>query len=565
MCEHCGSSIAGDQRYCLGCGARVGARSPQLEALLRRKREAGAGAGSERALEDAARAAAASASAPAPQAAPASTGLRLPPPRISALLVLVFLGFGVLLGGAAGSPVNDTLASVRSPVKLVLPATSPSTAAGTASSSASETGSSPSSEAPSAEAEPTPTPAAATSKPAAKTPAQSSHGSSSSSEGEAGSEGASGAGSSGSSEGSSRGSSKGSSETAASAPAKKLPPIKHVFVIMLADEPYSAVFGPASAAPYLTDTLEHQGELLPRYDAVAHQALANELALISGQGPTAETAADCPEYSEIAPTGTGADEQVLGSGCVYPAVTQTLAGQLVAKGLTWSAYVEGIDEGGALATCPHPALGLADPTAQESSSSGPYATFRNPFVYFASITGSPQCAADDVGLDKLAGDLASAKSTPSLSYIVPDRCHDGDPTPCNAGAPAGLEPANAFLKQVVPEITGSKAYKESGLLVITVDQAPSSGAFADSSSCCGQPLFPNAPAKTLTGAPSGGGAVGALLLSPYVKAGTTSQEPYNHFSLLRTIEDLFALPHLGYAGLSAVKSFEAAMFTAGKG
>ena len=147
----------------------------------------------------------------------------------------------------------------------------------------------------------------------------------------------------------------------------------------------------------------------------------------------------------------------------------------------------------------------------------------------------------------------SAKSTPSLSYIVPDRCHDGNPTPCTAGAPAGLAPANAFLKQVVPEITRSKAYRESGLLVITVDQAPSSGEFADSSSCCGQPLFPNAPAKTLTGAPSGGGAVGALLLSPFVKAGTTSQEPYNHFSLLRTIEDLFRLPHLGYAGLSAVE------------
>jgi phosphatidylinositol-3-phosphatase len=563
MCEDCGSSIAGDQRYCLGCGARVGARSPQLQELLRRTREAGAGAASEGALEDAARAAASAlapqtAPAPVPPAAPPSNGLRLPPPRISALLVLVFLGFGVLLGSTAGSPVNDTLASVRSPVKLILPATSPAAAASTASSSTSQSGSSASSEAPSAEAEPTPTPAA---KPAAKTPAKSSHGSGSSSEGGAGSEGSSGAGSSGSSEGAS----KGSSEAAASAPAKKLPPIKHVFVIMLADEPYAAVFGPASAAPYLTDTLEHQGELLPRYDAVAHQELANELALISGQGPTAETAANCPDYSEIAPTGAGADEQVLGSGCVYPAATQTLAGQLAAKGLTWHAYIEAIDEGGALGTCPHPALGQADPTAQESSSSGPYATFRNPFVYFASITGSPQCAADDVGLDKLAGDLASAKSTPSLSYIVPDRCHDGNPTPCNAGAPAGLAPANAFLKQVVPEITASKAYRESGLLVITVDQAPSSGAFADSSSCCGQPLFPNAPAKTLTGAPSGGGAVGALLLSPYVKAATTSQEPYNHFSLLRTIEDLFRLPHLGYAGLSAVKSFEPAMFTAGKG
>jgi len=335
---------------------------------------------------------------------------------------------------------------------------------------------------------------------------------------------------------------------------------------MLSDQPYASVFGPSSAAPYLAGTLEHKGELLVRYDAVAHEELANEIALLSGQGPTAETAANCPNYTEIAPVSVGSEEQVLGNGCVYPAATQTLAGQLSAKHLTWRAYLQGIGAGaGEAGACSHPTLGQPDPTADQGTSSGPYATFRNPLVYFDSVVASPLCAADDVGLDKLKGDLASAKSTPSFSYIVPDRCHDGNPTPCSAGAQAGLGPADALLKEVVPEITGSKAYKESGLLVITVDEAPSSGEFADSSSCCGQPLFPNVPAKTLTGAPRGGGSVGALLLSPYVKGGTTSQEKFNHFSLLRTIEDLFALKHLGYAGLSAVKSFEPAMFTAGKG
>jgi hypothetical protein len=480
--------------------------------------------------------------------------LRLPSPRISALLVLVFLGFGVFLGNVAGSRVNTTLASARGPVKLVLPATTPTpvstTPATTPESSASEP--------PATEAEPTPTIGKST--PATKAPS-SSGSSSSGSSGSKGS-GAEGSGAEGSSgSGSSKG---GSGEAAAGAPAKKLPPLKHVFVIMLSDEPYASVFGPASTAPYVVHTLEHKGELLTHYDAVAHDGLADELALLSGQGATAETAANCSNYTEITPTGVGPDEQVLGSGCVYPASTQTLAGQLSAKHLTWAAYIEGIDEGGAQGVCPHPTLGQPDPTAAETASSGPYATFRNPFVYFGAIVGSPQCAADDIGLDKLRGDLASAKSTPSFSYIVPDRCHDGNPTPCRAGAPAGLAPAETFLKQVVPEIMGSKAYKENGLLVITVDQAPASGAFADSSSCCGQPLFPNDPVKTLVGAPSGGGAVGALLLSPYISGATTSQEPYNHFSLLRTIEDLFGLQHLGYAGLSAVKSFEPSMFTAGK-
>jgi hypothetical protein len=482
-------------------------------------------------------------------AAPPSSGLRLPSRPVSVLLVLVFLGFGVLLGNVASSGVDDTLASTRSPVKIV---TAPASASSAPTSTASEASSSTSSsEPPATESEPTPTTSKST--PAAKTPASSSTGANGSSSSEGGSSASKG------------GSSEGGSTESASSPAKKLPPLKHVFVIMLSGEPYASVFGPASTAPYLSGTLEHKGELLARYDAVAHDGLADELALLSGQGATAETAVNCPKYTEIAATGVGEDEQVLGSGCVYPTSTETLAGQLSAKHLTWRAYVQGIDEGaGQPGACAHPALGQPDPTAEESASSGAYATFRNPFVYFASVLDSSQCAADDVGLASLKGDLASAKSTPSFSYIVPDRCHDGNPTPCSAGAAAGMAPAEAFLEQVVPEITASKAYKQNGLLVITVDQAPATGAFADSSACCGQPLFPNAPSKSLAGTPRGGGAVGALLLSPYVKGGSTSQEPYNHFSLLRTIEDLFALKHLGYAGLPAVKSFEPALFTAGK-
>jgi hypothetical protein len=226
-----------------------------------------------------------------------------------------------------------------------------------------------------------------------------------------------------------------------------------------------------------------------------------------------------------------------------------------------------MDEGassGADGACGHPALGAAGGGAPIPAATPPagltYATFRNPFVYFHSLIDSSACASNDVGLDKLAGDLTNAKGTPSFSYIVPDLCHDASPTPCASGAPAGLPAAEGFLKQVVPEILHSKAYKENGLLAITTDQAPSSGEFADSSSCCGQPQFPNLPAPSSALGPEGGGQVGALLLSPFIKQGV-SQEPYNHFSLLRTIEDLFGLPHLGYAGLSKVSSFEPSIFS----
>ncbi|HTC73132.1 MAG TPA: hypothetical protein VK655_09605, partial [Solirubrobacteraceae bacterium] len=283
-------------------------------------------------------ASAAAGSAPGARAAPPpGAGLRLPTPRISAFLVLVFLGFGVLLGNVASAPVGGTLASARSPLKVILPATNASVGSAQTAASASEAASSEAAgegSTPVPEAEPAATPAPAPA-PTKTSPAATTKAPSSANTGNG-----------------------GSGKPAAGSPASKLPAIKHVFVIMLSDESYASVFGPSSTSPYLSQTLEHQGQLLARYDGVAHEELANEVALLSGQGPTVETAANCPNYAAIAPTGTGPDEQVLGAGCVYPASTQTLPGQLQAKQLSWRAYVQGIDEAGTpQGACAHPTLG----------------------------------------------------------------------------------------------------------------------------------------------------------------------------------------------------------------
>ena len=100
--------------------------------------------------------------------------------------------------------------------------------------------------------------------------------------------------------------------------------------------------------------------------------------------------------------------------------------------------------------------------------------------------------------------------------------------------------------------------------MVTVNEAPASGPFADSSSCCGQPAYPNLPAalqKTAAGRPRGGGAVGALLLSPFIKGPETSQEPYNHYALLATIEEIFHVKRLGYSALPAAKPLEPSIFS----
>jgi hypothetical protein len=547
VCADCGAGLRQPQRYCLGCGRRIGPRGAQLDELIRRARASPSPKSSARS---------ASGDSPAPAdrrvacrlaAAGGRSGgllaglseLTLPSRRISALLVLAFAGFGVLLGNLAGSRVDYTLAASSRPrVKLLLP--SPSSAA-----TQVEQGS-PSVEPPAASSQATPE-AALEGPEAASAPSPAATHASPSPSAHANPPG------------------EGGSAPAPAAPAAKLPAIKHVFVIMLSNQPYAATFGPQSNAPYLSRTLEKRGTLLPRYYGVAHGQLANGIALLSGQGPTPATAANCPVYVDVSPATAGGEEQVAGDGCVYPATTATLPGQLEIKRLTWRAYVQGADEPGATArACAHPAIG--QPDASTSAPAGqPYATFRNPFVYFRGLIEDPACAKDDVGLSALSADLSHPKRTPNLSYIVPDRCHDASPGPCPTGGPGGLPAADALLAQIVPKILTSRAYRHGGLLLITTDAAPSSGEFADSSSCCGQPRFPNLPPPTGIAAslpPEGGGQVGALALSPFIKARTTSQEPYNHYSLLRTIEDLFGLKHLGYAAGAHVSSLQPSLFAA---
>ena len=126
------------------------------------------------------------------------------------------------------------------------------------------------------------------------------------------------------------------------------------------------------------------------------------------------------------------------------------------------------------------------------------------------------------------------------------------------------------LKTIVPSIQSSFAYKDGGLIVITSAQAPQEGEHADSSACCITPDYPNLPApeseEPATGPvrkTGGGGRVGAVLISPFIEAGTTSETYFNHFSLLATIEELFSLEKIGYAAEPAITGFDESIFNAG--
>jgi hypothetical protein len=351
---------------------------------------------------------------------------------------------------------------------------------------------------------------------------------------------------------------------ALASPSPAGPPVRHVFVIVLENEGYSSTFGNPVEDPYLATTLPQEGALLTQYYATGHVSNDNYISMVSGQGPNPQNQSDCQYYDDFQGTGPLYDGQAVGTGCVYPSSVPTVANQLTAAHLTWKGYME--DMGNVpsreSAVCGHPALNSQDKTQSAVSGDG-YVSRHDPFVYFHSIIDNQAyCDSHVVPLGTTSGalpegtppnatglatDLNSVSTTPNLSFIIPNVCDDGHDYPCTnepSGASA-LADIDAFLSKWVPLITASPAYKQNGLLVITFDE----GSTSDASSCCNEQPGPDTPLPGITGI--GGGRTGAVLLSPFIKGGTVSVTPYNHYSLLASIEDFFRVSRLGYAATTS--------------
>ncbi len=346
-----------------------------------------------------------------------------------------------------------------------------------------------------------------------------------------------------------------------------LPPVKQVFIVVMENKNYHETFGDETKARYLAKTLPAMGAIIPGYYAIGHLSLGNYIAMVSGQGPNPETQGDgLLGFRDVTPGTTGPDGQAMGSGVVYPRHVKTIANQLEGNGLTWKGYMEDMANGppGESKTCRHPEANQSDPT-QSARDGDQYAARHNPFVYFHSIIDFPTCDKHDVDYTHLAADLSSSSTTPSYSFITPNLCNDGHDEPCKfGGEPGGLESINTWLKKNVPMILGSPGYRDGGLLIVTFDEAETGEGEGDASACCNETAANTPNAGGLVAGP-GGGKIGAVLVSPYIEPGTVVTKAYNHYSLLRTIEDLFGLEHLGYAESPNPGAFGADVFTRPQG
>lgn len=273
--------------------------------------------------------------------------------------------------------------------------------------------------------------------------------------------------------------------------AASVPAYDHIFMIMEENKDYSQIIG-SSAAPYLNSLLS-QGASASNMDAITHPSVNNYLADVSGQTyKTVPPAVGSP----INDTCTPAD-----SGCSTTATN--VFDEIEASGRTWGTYMEDMPS--------------ACYTTYRSAN---YRERHNPVPYFSPIRDSASRCANDKPYTALAGDLASAATTPDFVWITPnlqDDMHDGT-----------IGQGDAWARSNVPQILSSPAWTtQHSLLVITWDEN------------AGQNDGNHIPFIALSSDGS-------------IAPGTVDSAHYTMYSFLRTVEDAWGLPpmHAGDSGAS---------------
>ena len=310
-----------------------------------------------------------------------------------------------------------------------------------------------------------------------------------------------------------------------------VPHFDHVVVLTEENEAAATTFAPGSPATYLKG-LRSKGVFLPNYYGTGHASLDNYIAMVSGQPPQPATMGDCAGLSLWA--------------CVQPqgaiASGRNLADQLETARLDWRSYQDGTPS-----PCFHAAYSPTDPSPdpyQGNSATGGknYADRHNPFLYFPDVIGNTvRCAVHQRPFTDLAGDVR-ANRLPAFSFITPDTCNDGHDNPCAGRSVGGLVTADAWLKAQLPSLLRYLA-THNGLLIVNFDEGGTPSSAQDAAANAAEYSCPGCTGRGL------GGRTGAILVSPRLPQGATVTTAYDHYSLLRTIEDSFGIAeHLNAAG-----------------
>ncbi|MGZ6322212.1 MAG: alkaline phosphatase family protein [Ktedonobacterales bacterium] len=276
-----------------------------------------------------------------------------------------------------------------------------------------------------------------------------------------------------------------------------VPKYQHIFYVMMENHSYDDIIG-NSNAPQL-NSLAHNYGLATSYYGVTHPSEPNYIAAIGGSYYGIQD--DSPFNSTD-------------NGVSHTISAPSVVDQLESAGLTWKTYQQSL-----------PYAGFKG-TAYPSSSNALYASKHNPFLNFAHIQSNPAELRNIVPDTQLYTDLQRG-DVPNFSFISPDQCHDMHGTASCTGEAALLQAGDTYVANVVSAITASSVWaKGNNAIVITWDENDSNP--FGTIGCCG--------------ANPGGGHVATIVIANHGPRGVQGATPYNHYSLLKTIEDAF---HLG--------------------
>jgi hypothetical protein len=353
----------------------------------------------------------------------------------------------------------------------------------------------------------------------------------------------------------------------AGALAGPVPHLDHAFVIVMENHYFGQVIGNPQM-PFLNGTPGHPGyadtaNLATNYYGVGHPSLTNYLEIVGGSNfgvvndfspdwhdnnclpnIVAHTVADEAATANICPiAGNGIDaatpavdttNEGTASAPIYnsflapaPAVGRSIADQLDEHGLGWKSYQENLPAYGADRVNNSDGL-LSDSVGAHFGGGLPklYAVKHNPFVYFASV--QREGLRNIVGFPQLYADLRSGH-LPALAFIAPNQCHDQHGrggsemgTGCSVDANA-IAQGDAALQDLVTAIHASPAWSDGSrsAIVVVWDENDYSS-------------LPN--------------QVATVVETNYGVRGMKSNLPYNHFSLLKSLEAGFGLDYLNHAG-----------------
>ncbi|GGQ98226.1 alkaline phosphatase family protein [Deinococcus ruber] len=179
-----------------------------------------------------------------------------------------------------------------------------------------------------------------------------------------------------------------------------------------------------------------------------------------------------------------------------------LALQLETAGLKWRGYMQGLPKAGSTADY-----------------AGSYGKKHNPFMLSADIAGSEARRMNVVPYEQFGSDLASG-TLPNFSFLVPDLCHDMHGALNCLGRAALDRTGDAFIGTWAQKIMASSVWKPGAAIVVTFDE----GGGGDKA--------------------GGGGRIATIVITPDGPRAKVSSVAYNHYSLLRTLEEGFGLPLL---------------------